>query len=156
MSRLERENAPIQFLAEYYTRGKQGEIVFGYYIENAENAWTNFISLENADKRNNLIEAYLKYCIKLSDDSQKWLNSNFKFLVEHIDGITFERASQLVKNSYFDKLCLESEELLDCVVKEQKYTINLNNLFVITKHLSKDIVTLTEDTLNYTLNFLYH
>ena len=150
MSRLERENAPIQFLAEYYTRGKQGEIVFGYYIENAENAWTNFISLENADKRNNLIEAYLKYCIKLSDDSQKWLNSNFKFLVEHIDGITFERASQLVENSYFDKLCLESEELLDCVVKEQKYTINLNNLFVITKHLSKDIVTLTEDTLNYT------
>ena len=150
MSRLERENAPLKFLSEYYTEGKQGEIVFEYYIENVKNTWTNFISWENVDERNNLIEAYLKYCIKLSDDSQEWLNGNFKFLVEHIDGITFERASQLVENSYFDKLCHESDELLDCVVKKQKYAINLNNLFVITKHLSKDIATLTEESLNYT------
>ena len=150
MSRLERDNAPIQFLAEYYTRGEQRQRVFEYYIENVKNAWTNFISLENADKRNNLIEAYFKYCTELSDDSQKWLNGNFKFLVEHIDGITFERASQLVENSYFDKLCHESDELLDCVIKNKKYAINLNNLFVITNYLSKDIATLTEESLNYT------
>ena len=150
MSRLERDNAPIQFLAEYYTRGKQRQRVFEYYIENVKNAWTNFISLENADKRNNLIEAYFKYCTELSDDSQEWLNGNFEFLDKHIDGITLYRASQLVENSCFEKLCHESDELLDCVIKNKKYATNLNNLFVITNYLSKDVTTLTEDTLNYT------
>ena len=149
MSRLERDNAPLQFLAEYYIEGKQGQRVFEHYIENVD-AWANIVNWKDVDERNNLIEAYLKYCPKLSDDSQKWLNGNFKFLVERMDGITLDKISQLVANSCFDELCDKSDEVLDWVVKNKAYVINLNNLFVITKHLSKDVVTLTEDTLNYT------
>ena len=149
MSRLERDNAPLQFLAEYYIEGKQGQRVFEHYIENVD-AWTNFVNWKDVDERDNLIEAYLKYCIKLSEDSQKWLNGNFKFLVEHIDGITLDRASQLVANSCFDKLCFESDELLNCVIKNKTYVVNLNNLFVVTRYLSKDVTTLSEESLNYT------
>lgn len=72
MSRLERDNAPIQFLSQYYTEGKQGEIVFKHYIENT-NAWSNIIGWQNTEKQDNLIEAYLKYSNELGDVAQNGL-----------------------------------------------------------------------------------
>ena len=42
MSRLERDMAPLQFLSQYHTEGKQGKIVFKHYLENT-NAWNIII-----------------------------------------------------------------------------------------------------------------
>ena len=148
MSRLERDNAPIQFLSQYYTEGKQGEIVFKHYIENT-NAWSNITSWQNTEERDNLIEAYLKYSNELDDVVQKWLNGNFEFLVNHIDGISLDRALILARNSDFTSLCYGSDELLDYVIENSNYEINLSNLVIIIKHLCAGDMTITEESLNY-------
>lgn len=148
MSRLERDNAPIQFLSQYYTEGKQGEIVFKHYIENT-NAWSNITSWQNTEERDNLIEAYLKYSNELDDVVQKWLNGNFEFLVNHIDGISLDRALMLARNSDFTSLCYGSDDLLDYVIENSNYEINLSNLVIIIKHLCAGDMTITEESLNY-------
>lgn len=148
MSRLERDNAPIQFLSQYYTEGKQGEIVFKHYIENT-NAWNNIIGWQNTEERDNLIEAYLKYSSKLDDVAQEWLNNHFEFLVNHIDSISLDRALNLARNSYFKSICYGSDDLLDYVIENNNYEINLSNLVIITKHLCAGDITITEESLNY-------
>lgn len=148
MSRLERDNAPIQFLSQYYTEGKQGQKVFEHYIENV-NAWSTIISWNNSEERDNLVEAYFKYCPKSNDVSQKWLNGNFEFLVNHIDGISLDRALILSRNSYFTNLCYGSDDLLDYVIENSNYEINLSNLVIIAKHLCVENMTITEENLNY-------
>ena len=148
MSRLERDNAPIQFLSQYYTEGKQGEIVFKHYIENT-NAWSNIIGWQNTEEQDNLIEAYLKYSTELGDVAQKWLNGNFEFLVNHIDGISLDRALVLSRNSNFTSLCYGSDDLLDYVIENSDYEINFSNLLFITKHLCAGDITITEESLNY-------
>ena len=148
MYRLERDNAPIQFLSQYYIEGKHSEIVFKHYIENT-NAWSNIIGWQNTDERDNLIEAYLKYSNELGDVAQKWLNGNFEFLVNHIDGISLDRALILARNSDFTSLCYGSDDLLDYVIENSNYEINLSNLVIITKHLCAEDITITEESLNY-------
>ena len=148
MSRLERENAPLQFLSQYYTEGKQSDIVFKHYIENT-NAWSNIISWQNIEEQDNLIEAYLKYSNELDDVAQKWLNNHFEFLVNHIDGISLDRALILARNSHFTSLCYGSDDLLDYVIENSIYEINLSNLVIITKHLCAEDTTITEESLNY-------
>lgn len=148
MSRLERDAAPIQFLSQYYTEGKQGQKVFEHYIENVD-AWNNIISWDNAEERDNLIEAYLKYSSKLDDVAQEWLNNHFEFLVNHIDSISLDRALILAKNSYFKSLCYGSDDLLDYVIEDSNYEINLSNLVIITKHFCAGDITITEENLNY-------
>ena len=148
MFRLERDNAPIQFLSQYYTEGKQGEIVFKHYIENT-NAWNNIIGWHNTEERDNLIEAYLKYSSKLDDVAQEWLNNHFEFLVNHIDSISLDRALNLAMNSNFMSLCYGSDDLLDYVIENSNYEINLSNLVIITKHLCAGDITITEESLNY-------
>ena len=148
MSRLERDNAPIQFLSQYHTEGKQGKIVFKHYIEKT-NAWNNIIGWQNTEERDNLIEAYLKYSSKLDDVAQEWLNNHFEFLVNHIDGISLDRALILTRNSDFTSLCYGSDDLLDYVIENSNYEINLSNLVIITKHLCAGDITITEESLNY-------
>ena len=148
MSRLERDMAPLQFLSQYHTEGKQGNIVFKHYIENT-NAWSNIIGWQNTKERDNLIEAYLKYSSKLDDVAQEWLNNHFEFLVNHIDGISLDRALILTRNSDFTSLCYGSDDLLDYVIENSNYEINLSNLVIITKHLCAGDITITEESLNY-------
>lgn len=149
MSRLERDMAPLQFLSQYYTEGKQCQKVFEHYIENVK-AWNNIVSWGNAEEKENLIEAYLRYSTNLDEEAQKWLNCNYEFLVDHLSGVTLDRALALIPNSCFVDLCEGSDDLLDCVIERGHYVINLRNLTVITKHLNKGDIALTENTLNYT------
>lgn len=149
MSRLERDNAPIQFLSQYHTEGKQGKIVFKHYIENT-NAWKNIISWQNIEEQDNLIEAYLKYSNELDDVAQKWLNNHFEFLARHVGGFTLERALWLASQSCFENLCDESDDILDYTIEHCCYEINLNNLSVITQHLCKGNAGISSENLNYT------
>lgn len=149
MSRLERDMAPLQFLSQYYTEGKQCQKVFEHYIENVK-AWNNIVSWSDAKEKENLIEAYLRYSTNLDDEAQQWLNCNYEFLVGHLSGVTLDRALDLIPNSCFVDLCEGSDDLLDCVIERGHYVINLRNLTIITKHLNKGDIALTENTLNYT------
>lgn len=149
MSRLERDNAPLQFLSQYYIEGKQGEIVFKHYMENAS-AWSNIIGWENTYERDNLIEAYLKYSDQLDNMAQEWLNNHFEFLVRHVGGFTLERALWLASQSCFENLCDESDDILDYTIEHCCYVINLNNICVITQHLCKGDAGISSENLNYT------
>ena len=149
MSRLERDMAPLQFLSQYYTEGKQCQKVFEHYIENVK-AWDNIVNWSNAEEKENLIEAYLRYSTNLDEEAQKWLNCNYAFLVDHLSGVTLDRALALIPNSYFVDLCEGSDDLLDCIIERGHFVINLRNLTIITKHLNKGDITITENTLNYT------
>lgn len=149
MLRLECENAPLQFLAQYYNEGKQQSKIFGHFIEYT-NSWNNIVRWNNSLEKDNLIEAYLKFCPKLGPIQQKWLNDNYKFLVEHCEGITLDKSLILVKTSRFVSLCDGSEDLLDCVIENDCYEINLENLCIITKRLHSEDKTLSAENLNYT------
>ena len=149
MMRLERDKAPLQFLSQYYSEGKQQDVVFKHFIEYT-NSWNNIVSWNNSAEKDNLIEAYLKFCPNLGQIQQKWLNDNYKFLVEHCEGITLDKSLVLVKTSRFVNLCNGSENLLDCVIENDCYEINLENLCIITRWLHSEDNTLSADDLNYT------
>ncbi|WP_289765654.1 hypothetical protein [Bacteroides acidifaciens] len=149
MMRLERDKAPLQFLSRYYSEGKQPSVVFNHYIEYAD-SWNNIVSWNNSPERDNLIEAYLKFCPSWGQIQQKWLNDNYKFLVEHSEGITLDKSLILVKASRFVSLCNGSEDLLDCVIENDCYEINLENLCIIARRLHSEDKTLSVENLNYT------
>lgn len=149
MMRLERDKAPLQFLSQYYSEGKQQGLVFKHFIEYT-NSWNNILSWNNSTEKENLIEAYLKFCMNLGEMQQKWLNENYKFLVEHSEGITLDKSLILVRSSRFVSLCNGSEDLLDCVIGNNCYEINLENLCIITRRLHSDGNTLSVENLNYT------
>lgn len=149
MMRLERDKAPLQFLSQYYSEGKQPSVVFNHYIEYAD-SWNNIVSWNNSPERDNLIEAYLKFCPSWGQIQQKWLNDNYKFLVEHSEGITLDKSLILVKASRFVSLCNGSEDLLDCVIENDCYEINLENLCIIARRLHSEDKTLSVENLNYT------
>lgn len=149
MMRLERDKAPLQFLSQYYSEGKQQGVVFKHFIEYT-NSWNNIVSWNNSAERDNLIEAYLKFCSNWGQIQQKWLNENYKFLVEHSEGITLDKSLILVKASRFVSLCNGSEDLLDCVIENDCYEINLENICIITRRLHSEGNTLSAENLNYT------
>lgn len=149
MMRLERDKAPLQFLSQYYSEGKQPSVVFKHYIEYAD-SWNNIVSWNNSAERDNLIEAYLKFCPSWGHIQQKWLNDNYNFLVEHSEGITLDKSLILVKASRFVSLCNGSEDLLDCVIENDCYEINLENLCIIAMRLHSEDKTLSVENLNYT------
>ena len=149
MMRLERDKAQLQFLSQYYSEGKQQDVVFKHFIEYT-NSWNNIISWNNSAEKDNLIEAYLKFCSNLGHIQQKWLNDNYKFLVEHSEGITLDKSLILVRASRFVSLCNGSEDLLDCVIENDCYEINLENLCSIARRLHSEGNTLSAESLNYT------
>ena len=149
MMRLERDKAPLQFLSQYYSEGKQQDVVFKHFIEYT-NSWNNIVSWNNSAEKDNLIEAYLKFCPNLGQIQQKWLNDNYKFLVEHSEGLTLDKSLILVKASRFVSLCNGSEDLLDCVIENNCYEINLENLCIIARRIHSEDKTLSVENLNYT------
>ena len=149
MIRLECDNAPLQFLSQYYSAGKQQYRVFKHFIEYT-NSWNNIINWRNDAEKENLIEAYLKFCPELGQEQQGWVNGNFKFLVEHCDDITLERSLKLASTSCFVNLCDGSDDLLDYVIEHNCYEISLENMLLITRHLYKDDKTISAGNLNFT------
>lgn len=149
MLRLERDEAPLDFLSQYYSAGKQQAKVFKHYIEYAH-SWNDIINWEKQEEKDILTEAYLKFCSSLNQEQQTWLNSNFKFLAEHCNNITLNQAQTLTTTCCFLNLCNGSNELLDYVIAHNCYEINLENMHLITMHIEKNEKTLAAEDLNYT------
>jgi len=149
MVRLEYDNAPLQFLSQYYSEGEQQREVFKHFIEYT-NSWKNIINWGNDTERENLIEAYLKFCPELGQEQQGWLNRNFRFLVEHCDDITLEQSLKLASTSCFVNLCDGSDDLLNYVIEHNCYEISLENMLLIARHLYKGDKTISAENLNYT------
>lgn len=71
-------------------------------------------------------------------------------MVEHSEGITLDKSLMLVKVSRFVSLCNGSEDLLDCVIENDCYKINLENIYIITRRLHSEDNTISAENLNYT------
>ena len=71
-------------------------------------------------------------------------------MVEHSEGITLDKSLILVKASRFVSLCNGSEDLLDCVIENNCYEINLENICIITRRLHSEGNALSAENLNYT------
>lgn len=151
MLRLKSDSAPLQFLAQYYLYGKMQETVFKYYIEwDNVRTWNNIIRWNNKTEKEILIEAYLRFCININQDIQSWINDNYEFISNHVDGITLDKALKLSSLSRFVKLCEGSDDLLDCTIEYNSFEINTNNIFIVCKQLCKGNKSLTINNINYT------
>lgn len=150
MMRMERDPMPLDFLVQYYEYGQGQKFVFAHIITwDAVYFWQTIraCDLENKDM---LMEAFLKFCGELSEEQQLWLNENYKFLVEHYDGLSKDRALLLAANSNFVSLMEGNDKLLDSIIENSSYAINAHNLTLIVNYLCSNGLTISEDTLNYT------
>lgn len=150
MMRMERDPMPLDFLVQYYENGQGQKFVFAHIITwDAVYFWQTIraCDLENKDM---LMEAFLKFCGELSEEQQLWLNENYKFLVEHYDGLSKDRALLLAANSNFVSLMEGNDKLLDSIIENSSYAINAHNLTLIVNYLCSNALSISEDALNYT------
>ena len=151
MDKLERDDAQLGFMAQYYQYGNNAAVVYRHFINwNREKSWENIMKWDNSTEKNILIEGYLKFCGNISDTQQLWLNENYKFLVEHYAGLELERCIRLVPNSKFRIITNDNVELLDCVIDNNAYKINNSNLIVIVRHMVVEYKNIEDCELNYT------
>ena len=150
MMRIERNPMPLDFLVQYYEYGHGQKCVFAHIITwDAVYFWQTIraCNLENSDM---LIEAFLKFCGELSEEEQIWLNANYKFLVEHYNGLSKDRALSLAAKSTFKDLIEGNDELLDSIIEKSSYEINAYNLTLIVNYICSNELAISEDILNYT------
>lgn len=148
--RLEREDAPLDFLAQYYQLGKQQKEVFTEFIAwNKELSWKMIASHTDHNEQILLQEAWLRYCSEPIDDQTKWLNKNYSFLSARVDNIGLSQCEKLLPPCHFALLDTNSPQLLDLVIKLSCYEINAINLCTILNHINKNS-KVTNDTLTLT------
>lgn len=150
MMRLEREDAPLDFLAQYYMLGQQQKEVFTDFIAWNKNLTWNIITVHpNQEERQTLQEAWLRYCNESTVEQTAWLNANYNFLSSRVYNIGFTQCRKLLSGCQFAKLDANSPALLDEVIKLSCFKINSKNLCVILNHLLK-VDNITPDTISLT------
>ncbi len=140
MKRIEREDAPLEFIAQYYQNGRQIQHLFSRFISwDIASSWAAIIGHEKPDEKEILIEGWLRFCdpAKLLAEQREWLNENYIFLTEHSEKIGLEQLKQLSKRQLYHTLNTNSHELLDFVIDNSLYSINRENLCLITNYLNK-------------------
>lgn len=151
MLRIEKENAPLDFLAQYYQYGKRQKEVFTDFINwDKKLSWQMILSHTNEEERQILQEAWLKYCENILPEQETWLKNNYDFLSQRVDIIGLKKCKKIVENITFHKLNNTNKELLDYVIEQWQYDITMDNLCLIINHLNKAIIA-TPDNLNLTL-----
>ncbi|EFI71235.1 MULTISPECIES: YobI family P-loop NTPase [Segatella] len=150
MRRIEKEDAPLDFLAQYYLLGKRQKEVFTEFVNwNNELSWHMIMSHVNDKEQSLLQEAWLKYSDETTLEQETWLNNNYAFLASRVDVIGMDQCRKLVDNSMFTELNDENSNLLDYVVEQWHYDINVDNLCLIINHL-KNESTVSSENLNLT------
>lgn len=136
---LETDQAPLDFLAQYYLYGNAQKQVYEHYIEWDEvQSWINIESWNNNDEKNTLIEGWLKYSKKICKEARTWLNSHYEFLTDRFENIGNERCLDLVIDSEFKDLNDKNPGLLKHSIDNLAYEINSYNLCLIANYLCND------------------
>ena len=136
---LETDQAPLDFLAQYYLYGNAQKQVYEHYIEWDEiQSWINIESWNNNDEKNTLIEGWLKYSKKICKEARTWLNCHYEFLTDRFENIGKERCLDLVIDSKFKELNDKNPELLRHSIDNLAYEINSSNLCLIANYLCND------------------
>ena len=139
MSRLEKVDAPLGFLAQYYQLGKQKEKVFSEFIKwNTDQSWQMIETHSNTEEKQLLREGWLKYCDEVTEIQSLWLNENYSFLSSRVENIGLEKCKKLIKGCLFTDIDDNSEELLSEVIEQWHYDVSTKNLCFIVNFLNKD------------------
>lgn len=139
MNILETDQAPLDFLAQYYLYGNAQKQVYEHYIEWDEiQSWINIESWNNNDEKNTLIEGWLKYSKEICKEARGWLNNHYEFLTDRFENIGKERCLDLVIDSEFKKLNDKNSELLKQSIDNQACEINSHNLCIIANFIFND------------------
>lgn len=139
MSRLEKVDAPLGFLAQYYQLGKQKEKVFSEFIKwDTYQSWQMIETHSNTEEQQLLREGWLKYCDEVTEIQSLWLNENYSFLSSRVENIGLEKCKKLIKGCLFTDIDDNSEELLSEVIEQWHYDVSTKNICFIVNFLNKD------------------
>lgn len=116
MRRIEKNESPLDFLAQYYQLGKRQKDVLTEFVNwNNKLSWQMISSHANVDEQQILREAWLKYTDNTTSEQESWLSSNYAFLADRVDVISMEQCKILVDNCMFTELNDDNNNLLDYV-----------------------------------------
>lgn len=139
MKVIEKNDVPLEFLAQYYLLGKEYKKVFEHFIKwGKEKSWDIIVKHQNETERAQLQEAWLRFSGGIVTAPQDWLNKNFLFIESHYLKIGLERSLELCSQSKFEEISSSIGDLIDCIIEYCAYTINAHNLRVIVIYLTKE------------------
>lgn len=148
MELIEKDDAPLEFLAQYYLLGKEHKRVFEHFIKwGKEKSWDIIVKHQNETERAQLQEAWLRFSGDIVTTPQDWLNKSFSFIESHYAKIGLERSLELCSQSKFEEISSSLGDLIDYIIEYCAYTINARNLRVIVMYLTKESVEV--ENLNY-------
>lgn len=133
---IEVDSPPLDFLAQYYSVGKAHKQLFQHFISwNAQRSWELIGLHEESIERELLSEAWLRYSGSSDYVPSLWINTNYDFLLAHVEGIGRDRCYALTKKAKFESISSTDPELLNCVINSQSYVLSTVNLSVVISHL---------------------
>ena len=148
MKVIEKDDVPLDFLAQYYLLGNEQEKVFKHFITWGKKlSWDIIVKHSDKKKRDLLQEAWLRFSGGIVDVLQEWLNGNFQFIESHYENLGMERCLTLCTQSVFETIGSSNESLIDCIIEHCSYTLNIHNIGVIVSYLTKQ--SIDADALNY-------
>lgn len=131
------DNKKYNFFAEYYQKGNQQDVVFALLFEHHKNLWPVFE--KNDDEKQSLLLSWYKYAEKEHsfDKSKKWLNSNYRFISEHLLDIDEEQWCTLIREGgyEFDELNGSSASILKVVAEKNAYSLTRHNVMTLVSYL---------------------
>ena len=139
MKRVERNNAPLDFIAQYYQNGHHSQLLFQRFIAiNPQHNWHAIQNYPNETERTALIEGWLKFCnpTELCEDQRTWLNDNYSFLTDHIKAIGPEQVQLLSNDEKYNRLNSDSADLLQYIIANNLYALNCGNLCILLNYLA--------------------
>lgn len=139
MKHIEREDAPLDFIVQYYWNGLYPQQLFQRFIaQNPQHKWYAIQTHADETERFALIEEWLKFCnpTELIEEQQSWLNDNYSFLTDHIETIGPEQAKLLSNDKKYNRLNSDSADLLQYVIANSLYALNCENLCAILNYLA--------------------
>lgn len=118
------------FLAEYYQRGNQQEVVFTQLYDQYKTLWPVFE--KNDDEKHSLKLSWYKYAEneQRSDGSKKWLNSHYSFITENLLDIEEKQWCVLIEEGdyKFDEINGTSSDVLKVIAEKNAYSLTRHNV----------------------------
>jgi len=137
------------FLAEYYQKGCQQDVVFPLLYDQHKELWSAFENKD--DEKQSLKLSWFKYAEKEQscDGSRTWLNDHFAFMTDNLLDIDAELWCTLIKDGEykFKEVNEVSEDILKVVADVNAYKLSRHNMEV----LVGSLLDMRLDSVSYTL-----
>jgi len=137
------------FLAEYYQKGCQQDVVFPLLYDQQKGLWSAFENKD--DEKQSLKLSWFKYAEKEQscDESRTWLNDHFAFMTDNLLDIDAELWCTLIKDGEykFEEVNEVSEDILKVVADINAYKLSRHNMEV----LVGSLLDMRLDSVSYTL-----